>query len=179
MPEFPPTIIVVHPKERRSKCTVEPLRGRPGFAFWKFPQIGSEPLAGYVRLGLGSEPLTPSDCERGLLVLDGTWRLAARMEAPFVGLPVRSLLPWRTAYPRVSKLFHDPAQGLATIEALFAAFTQMGRPTIGVLDGYRWKDRFLGLNAEFLMATRDRRRPLRFRGLRTADYGERENYRQI
>ncbi len=150
MAEPPPTIIVVHPKERRSKCTVEPLRGRPGYVFWKFPEIGPGPLGGYVRLGLGGDLLTPADSGRGLLVLDGTWRLAERMEAPFVGLPVRSLLPWRTAYPRVSKLFHDPAQGLATIEALFAAFTQMGRPTTGLLDGYRWRDEFLELNSEFL-----------------------------
>jgi pre-rRNA-processing protein TSR3 len=150
MAEIPPTIIVVHPKERRSKCTVESLRGRPGFAFWKFPESGPEPLGGYVRLGLGGDLLTPADSGRGLLVLDGTWRLAERMEAPFVGLPVRSLLPWRTAYPRVSKLFNDPSQGLATIEALFAAFTQMGRPTSGLLNGYRWKDQFLQRNAEFL-----------------------------
>jgi pre-rRNA-processing protein TSR3 len=150
MAEIPPTIIVVHPKERRSKCTVEPLRGRPGFVFWKFPATGPEPLGGCVRLGLGGDLLTPADSGRGLLVLDGTWRLAERMEARFVGLPVRSLLPWRTAYPRVSKLFNDPSQGLATIEALFAAFTQMGRPTTGLLDRYRWKDQFLQRNAEFL-----------------------------
>lgn len=145
-----PTIIVIHPKERRSKCTVEPLRGRPGYVFWKFPETGPEPLTGYVRLGLGGELLSPADRERGLLVLDGTWRLAARMEDPFADLPVRSLLPWRTAYPRVSKLFDDPAEGLATIEALFAAFTQMGRSTTSLLEGYRWKSRFLDLNAEFL-----------------------------
>jgi pre-rRNA-processing protein TSR3 len=150
MAEIPPTVIVVHPKERRCKCTVEPLRGRPDFLFWKFPHLGHEPPDGYVRLGLGGALLTPADAGRGLLVLDGTWRLAARMEAPFVGLPVRSLLPWRTAYPRVSKLFNDPPQGLATIEALFAAFTQMGRPTTGLLDGYRWGRQFLERNAEIL-----------------------------
>jgi pre-rRNA-processing protein TSR3 len=155
MAEFPPTIIVVHPKERRSKCTVEPLRGRSDVVFWRFPQIGAEPLGGYVRLGLGGKVLTPADRERGLLVLDGTWRLAGRMEAPFAALPVRSLLPWRTAYPRVSKLFDDPAQGLATIEALFAAFLQMGRATTGLLEGYRWTDQFLELNAELLAGRRD------------------------
>ena len=128
----------------------EPLRDRPGFIFWKFPETGPEPLGGCVRLGLGGDLLTPADSGRGLLVLDGTWRLAARMEAPFVDVPVRSLLPWRTAYPRVSKLFNDPSQGLATIEALFAAFTQMGRPTTGLLGAYRWKDRFLELNADLL-----------------------------
>lgn len=150
MADFPPTVIVVHPRERRSKCTVEPLRGRPEFVFWRFPGTGPEPLDGYVRLGLGGELLGPSDMNRGLLVLDGTWRLAARMEPFFAELPVRSLLPWRTAYPRASKLFDDPAQGLSTIEALYAAFTQMGRPTAGLLEGYRWSQRFLDLNSPLL-----------------------------
>src|SRR3712207_2863851 len=119
---LPPTIIVVHPKERRSKCTVEPLRGRPGFVFWKFPQRGEEPLEGYVRLGLGGPVLSAADAPRGLLVLDGTWRLAGPMETQYADVPVRTLPPWVTAYPRVSKLFKDPHGGLATIEAVFAAY---------------------------------------------------------
>src|SRR5436190_5429400 len=115
---FPPTVIVVHPKERRSKCSVQPLRGRDGFVFWKYPRRGSESLDGYVRLGLGGPQLTPADAERGLLILDGTWRYAAAMERDYAELPVRSLGAWETAYPRTSKLFEDPAAGLATIEAL-------------------------------------------------------------
>ena len=47
MAEHPPTIIVVHPRERRQKCTVEPLRGRAGFVFWRFPETGPEPLEGH------------------------------------------------------------------------------------------------------------------------------------
>jgi pre-rRNA-processing protein TSR3 len=143
----PPTIIVVHPRERRSKCSVEPLRGRPGFIFWDYPQRGSESLEGYVRLGLGGELLTPADADRGLLVLDGTWKYAARMEAAYAELPVRSLGPWRTAYPRRSKLYADPLEGLATIEAIFAAYIQMGRDPSGLLDHYHWRDRFLAENA--------------------------------
>ncbi|MBX3443546.1 MAG: hypothetical protein KF774_14160 [Planctomyces sp.] len=147
MPVWPPTIIVVHPKERRSKCSVEPLRGREGFVFWKHPRRGTEPLGNYVRLGLGGPQLGPEDAERGLLILDGTWRWAAAMERDFAESPVRSLGDWRTAYPRVSKLFEDPTAGLATIEALFAAYAQLGRPTEGLLDDYAWRERFLELNA--------------------------------
>src|SRR5215211_5773062 len=114
-----PTIIVVHPKEKRRKCSVEPLRGRPGFAFWNWPNRGPEPLDGYVRLGLGGPELSPDDAGHGLLVLDGTWRLASRMEPDFADLTIRTLPPhWQTAYPRVSKLTEDPAAGLATIEAM-------------------------------------------------------------
>ena len=147
MPDYPPTIIVVHPRERRKKCTVEPLRGRAGFVFWKFPDTGPESLEGYVRLGLGGPELSRDDSSRGLLLLDGTWRLAAAMESRFADVPVRSLPPWQTAYPRASKLFADPAAGLATIEALFAAHHILGRDTAGLLDAYHWREEFLQINA--------------------------------
>ena len=148
----PPTIIVVHPKERRSKCTVEPLRGRDGFRFWKFPGRGPEPLHNYVRVGLGGPQLTLAQRDVGLLFLDATWRLADRMSADFRDLPICSLAPWQTAYPRTSKLFDDPSAGLATIEALYAAYVQTGRNTAGLLDEYRWRDDFLHRNAERLQS---------------------------
>lgn len=147
MADTPPTIIVVHPKERRSKCTVEPLRGREEFRFWKFPDRGPEPLAGYVRVGLGGPALGLAQRHTGLLFLDATWRLAERMEPAYHDLPVYSLFPWETAYPRTSKLFDDPAGGLATIEAVYAAYVQTGRSTTGLLDAYRWRDEFLLRNA--------------------------------
>jgi pre-rRNA-processing protein TSR3 len=147
---FPVTVIVVHPRERRSKCSVEPLRTYPEFRFWNFPRRGPEALDGYVRLGLGGEQLTAVDAQRGLLVLDGTWKYAGRMELDFDELPVRSLGPWLTAYPRRSKLYDDPAAGLATIEAVFAAYTQMGRDTTNLLASYRWREEFLTLNAALI-----------------------------
>lgn len=145
---FPPTIIVVHPKERRSKCSVAPLRGRPDFRFWTYPKKEAELLDGYVRLGIGGPELTADDAECGLLVLDGTWRWAADMEADYAELPVRSLPAIHTAYPRVSKLFDDPQNGLATIEAVFAAYQFMGRSVDGLLDEYYWADSFRELNAD-------------------------------
>lgn len=146
----PPTIIIVHPRERRSKCSVEPLRGRTDFIFWTYPERGSESLADYVRLGFGGPLLSSDDADRGLVLLDGTWRRAAVMERDFADLPVRSLPAWKTAYPRVSKTFDDPSEGLATIEALFAAWTILGRDTTGLLDHYRWAEQFLELNRDRL-----------------------------
>jgi pre-rRNA-processing protein TSR3 len=143
---FPPTIIVVHPRERASKCTVETLRGRDGFVFWTFPDMGPEPLDGYVRLGIGGPVLSADDADRGLLVLDGTWRLADRMEKFFRHLPLRTLPPIQTAYPRVSRLYPDPQSGLATIEALYAAYRTIKRPCDGLLDSYRWAAEFLERN---------------------------------
>jgi pre-rRNA-processing protein TSR3 len=143
----PPTIIVVHPKEKRSKCTVEPLRGREDFVFWTFPERGPQSLEGYVRLGLGGPQLSADDAASGLLVLDGTWRLAEKMEADFEDVPVRTLPAWETAYPRISKLFEDPLGGLATIEAVYAAHHILGRDVSGLLESYYWRDEFLARNS--------------------------------
>ena len=118
--------------------------------FWKYPKRGIEPLDGYVRLGLGGPQLTPADANQGLLILDGTWRYAAAMERDYADVPVRSLGVWQTAYPRTSKLFEDPAAGLATIEALVAAYVQMGRPIEGLLESYQWKAEFLERNAALI-----------------------------
>ena len=146
----PPTIIVVHGKERASKCTVHPLRGRAGFEFWKHPLRSIPPLGNYVRIGMGGQLLSKADAERGLLVLDGTWHLAGRMAFAVRDVPLRSLPDWKTAYPRKSKTRSDPAGGLATIEALFAAYTILERSTAGLLDGYFWADEFLRLNTDRL-----------------------------
>jgi len=146
MNEVPPTILVVHPREKRSKCTIEPLRNRPGFVFRKFPARGPEPLENYVRLGMNGPLLSAADASRGLLVLDGTWRLASRMEPHYASVPARSLPEWKTAYPRASKLFEDPSAGLATIEAVYLAYHLLGRDTTGLLDEYLWRDEFLQRN---------------------------------
>lgn len=144
--EFPVTIIVVHPKERRSKCSVEPLRPRSDFDFFTFPEQVTRPTDGYIRLGMGGAVLSEADADKGLFVLDGTWKLAARMEPTYADIEVRTLPEIQTAYPRVSKVFDDPMGGLATVEAVYAALKIMNRPVDGVLDDYYWKDDFLRLN---------------------------------
>lgn len=150
MTDHPPTIIVVHRRENRKKCSVEPLREDRRFVFWTYPDDGPEPLAGYVRLGIGGPILSDADRDCGLLVIDATWRLAERMDKKYSYLPVRSLPPCQTAYPRVSKVFDDPEAGLATIEAIYLANYLLGRDTTALLDDYRWRDDFLQKNAELL-----------------------------
>jgi pre-rRNA-processing protein TSR3 len=144
----PDTIIVVHPRERRAKCTVQPLRNRPGFLFYKHPRAPQQ-LAGYVRLGLGGPILSPADCESGLLVLDGTWRWVEPMERLMESVPVRSLPPLVTAYPRSSKVSDDPDGGLATIEAIYAAYRLLARDTTSLLDHYRWGNQFVDQNSQW------------------------------
>ena len=68
------------------------------------------------------------------------------MERHYLDMPVRTLPPIKTAYPRVSKLNHDPDGGLATIEAVYAALKLMNRPVEDLLDNYYWKQKFLELN---------------------------------
>ena len=148
MSQYPPTIIVVHPKERRSKCTAEPLRGKPGFIFCTYPEISTEPLDDYVQLGFDGPELNRADANRGLFILDGTWRLAEAMQEQFRHVPVRSLRKWKTAYPRVSKMFENPPGGLATIEAIYVAYHLLGRQTDSLLDEYHWSDEFLKLNGK-------------------------------
>ncbi len=143
---YPPTVIVRHPNENPRKCSVLPLRGRDDLIFLKHPVTARPPLEGYLRLSAEGPPLTADDAACGLLLLDGSWRWAGSMERDFVDVPPRSLSGYRTAYPRVSKLGTDPGNGLASVEALYAAYRILGRPTEGVLDHYRWAAEFLALN---------------------------------
>jgi pre-rRNA-processing protein TSR3 len=133
------------------------LRGREGFTFWNYPRRDSDALTNYVRLGMDGPLLGEADRERGLLVLDGTWRWAAVMERDYEDVPVRSLPAWETAYPRTSKMFDDPSAGLATIEAVYAACHILDRDTTGLLDEYHWADEFLRLNSEEEKGTADQR----------------------
>ena len=142
----PPTVIVRHPKENPRKCSVLPLRGRADVVVLGYPVRERPPLDGYVRLAAEGPPLSAADAEKGLLLLDGSWRWAAAMTRDFADVPPRSLSGWRTAYPRASKRGTDPDNGLASVEALYVAYRILGRPTDGLLDHYRWADEFLRLN---------------------------------
>ncbi len=144
--DYPPTVIVRYPKENPKKCSVLPLRGRPDVLFLSYPVHHRPALENYVRLAADGPELTAEDADRGIVLLDGSWRWADAMTRAFEDVPPRSLHGYRTAYPRVSKLGTDPDNGLASIEALFLAYHLLGRPTAGLLDHYRWADEFLRLN---------------------------------
>jgi pre-rRNA-processing protein TSR3 len=146
MPDYPPTIVVRSPKENPKKCSILPLKGREDMLFFHYPLTRAFDWSTYVRLAPDAPPLTIADADRGLLLIDGSWRWAATMNDDFLAAEPRSLQGFATAYPRVSKLGTDPQEGLATIEALFLAYRIFGRPTQGLLDHYRWADDFLRKN---------------------------------
>lgn len=152
---YPPTIIVRHNRENLKKCSLSGLEPRQDCRFYLYPHCVKEglgDLSNYCLLDFEGEPLSRADAHRGLVLLDGTWRYAAKMKAhiPGIGLlPKRSLpLDLKTAYPRRQEDCQDPERGLASVEALFAAYVLMGRDAYGLLDAYYWKDSFILKNKQ-------------------------------
>jgi pre-rRNA-processing protein TSR3 len=144
-------VIIRHPRERKSKCSLEPLRHRPDLRFFTARPGFTFDASGMVLLTLDAPTISAADHHLPLLILDSTWRLLPTLMAAVYGEPVlRSLPPTlKTAYPRVSKTYSDPTRGLASVEALYAARWLQGRPVDGLLDDYRWRDAFL---AQFPLA---------------------------
>ncbi|MCH9610647.1 MAG: hypothetical protein S4CHLAM81_06350 [Chlamydiales bacterium] len=90
--------------------------------------------------------LSKEDDNLGMFILDGTWKLATVMENNLPLPPIkRSLPPLTTAYPRRQ----EQEDGLATVEALFAAYVILGRNVDGLLDNYYWKRDFIMSNDLF------------------------------
>lgn len=139
-------VIIRHPKERRSKCSLTPLEGRKDLSFYKAREGWEFDATGYTVLGLGAPLLSPSDAGRPLLLLDSTWRLLPQLEAGLVGEGVRRSLPAvQTAYPRVSKIAEDPMGGLASVEALYLARLLLGERDDELLQDYYWRDGFIDI----------------------------------
>lgn len=140
----PEVVIIRHPKERLSKCSLQPLVGREGFTFYKGKEGFSFDATGYTLLALDAPVLSEKDAGRPLLLLDSTWRLLPQLEACVTGEPVKRTLPAvQTAYPRVSKIDRDPTQGLASVEALYLALKLIGHNDESLLNQYHWKTQFL------------------------------------
>lgn len=142
-----PVTILRHPKERLSKCSLEPLKGRPEITFIKASKGLKFDCTGYILLSIDAPELSPLDAGHPILLLDSTWRLLPDLEACLIGVPIRRSLPSsvKTAYPRISKIFSDPLQGLASVEALYLTKYILGENDIGLLDAYHWRDKFLNI----------------------------------
>lgn len=159
---YPPTIILRHKKENLKKCSLRGIEDRPDVRFYCYPSTVLPPVEGYILLDLDALPLSPADGNLGLFLLDATWRYADKM-LHFIQ-PIRDQLIPRsipshfvTAYPRRQDDCPDPERGLASIEALFVAYTLLGRDPSGLLDHYHWKEAFLKKNfpTSFLDAQSD------------------------
>lgn len=139
------TTVIRHQKERISKCSLRFLHGRPEMTFVRHRPGFRFDATGFTLLAVDAPGLTRADTGRPLLLLDSTWRWLPQLLACLDGEFVPRSIPGglATAYPRVSKVFEDPAAGLASIEALYVARAVLGDEDRSLLDGYRWKDVFL------------------------------------
>ncbi|MCK5944232.1 MAG: hypothetical protein KAI24_19755 [Planctomycetes bacterium] len=143
------TTVIRHPKERVSKCSLRFLHDRPEMTFLRGKPGFEFDATGFLLLAVDAPPLSTADAGHPLLLLDSTWRWLPQLEACVVGEPIRRSIPGglRTAYPRVSKVFDDPAAGLASIEALYVARKLLGDDDPDLLEGYHWKQEFLEIVA--------------------------------
>jgi len=145
-----PTIIWRHRKENLKKCSLRGLESRADMRFFRYPDQPLPDLSGYILLALDAPPLSEADAARGLFLIDATWRYAKVMakQLPDPETMAKRSLPshWRTAYPRKQEDCADPERGLASVEALFAAYRLLGRDCSGLLENYFWRENFLQLN---------------------------------
>ena len=146
------TIILRHRKENLKKCSLRGLESRPDFLFLTYPNDPLPDLSSFVILTLDAPLLSASDRHQGLFLVDATWRYAATMCEHLPQGQRRSLPRLKTAYPRYQTACPDPDSGLASIEALYAAYLLTGRDPSGLLDRYHWKDAFLKNNESFFAA---------------------------
>ena len=163
-------VVVQDYREKRQKCSLRPLEDHEDFKWIRLshpPRLPCGPLSS-VELGDGilltvdAPPLSIADrafvkgegraASAPIVILDSTWRRLEHLHSRLVVRPgaqlLRRSLPsgWCTAYPRVSKVFDDPEQGLASVEAIFVATAVLGEPRHDFLREYRWRDDFLRRN---------------------------------
>jgi pre-rRNA-processing protein TSR3 len=150
-----PTIIIRHRKENLAKCSLRGLEEKEEFLFLQYPACLKNEISfeGYSLLDMEGDLLDPS-IKSPFILLDGSWRYAEKMMRTIKGLEAckRVKLPasWATAYPRHQTLCPDPGRGLASIEALFAAFLMTKRNSDYLLDHYYWKDQFIEKNKSII-----------------------------
>lgn len=139
------TVILRHRRENLKKCSLTGLEGRDDLEFYTYPVDVLPDYSKYLLLKVGAPPLTVADRDRGLLLIDGTWRLAQIMEKQLPWQCEARSLPegCKTAYPRRQTDCPDPSSGLSSLEALYIAHQILGRSVEGLLDRYYWKEQFL------------------------------------
>jgi pre-rRNA-processing protein TSR3 len=143
-------LIVRDPKEAAHKCTLTPLRGTPGVRFVAYRPGARIDAGARLLLHPDGDELGPDDHGAPLLLVDSSWRKLPTVLAMIDGdLTPRRLPALRTAYPRAKPAI-DPGDGLASIEALYAALRLTGHDRPDLLAAYRWRDEYLSLNAEAL-----------------------------
>ncbi len=147
-------LILRDPRESAAKCSLTPIRDLPGVELVGYDGERRVNADGRIALDPEGELLTAADAGRDLFLIDSSWRRVEKLKRAVDGVLLPRRLPELvTAYPRKSKTFADPATGLASIEALFAATAILGQPRHELLDAYRWREEFLARNRSVLGIT--------------------------
>ncbi|MEE8468549.1 MAG: DUF367 domain-containing protein [Planctomycetota bacterium] len=145
----PEILILRDPRESPRKCSLTHLVGLPGVRLVVHHRERRLFAGGRILLSPDGLELGPQDAGPGLFLVDCSWRRVPTLLAAVDGEPIaRRLPPLVTAYPRRSRQFADPEQGLASVEALYAALVILGRPRPELLEGYRWREEFLAANPQ-------------------------------
>ena len=86
-------IVIRHPKERKSKCSLASLHNHHLITFYNAHKDFRFDATGYILLTLNSSPLTSQDSGHSFIILDSTWRLIPHLEDCIEGEPIRRSLP--------------------------------------------------------------------------------------
>lgn len=140
-------LIVRDPRESVKKCSLTPLRCLEGIRFVNYHPERRVSAGRRLLLHPDGPELKPDDAGLPLLLVDCAWRRVPQLLGTIDGELVHRRLPrLSTAYPRKSTIFEDPASGLASVEALYAALALLGDPRPQILREYRWREAFFALN---------------------------------
>ena len=146
-------LILRDPKEAAKKCSLAPLRGEEGLRFATYREDRVLEAGVRILLHPEGELLGPGDAGQPLLLIDCAWRRLPSLLRTVRGeLLPRRLPRLASAYPRKSRTFEDPGEGLASVEALYAALALTGRREPRLLRHYRFAERFLELNPSLAVA---------------------------
>jgi pre-rRNA-processing protein TSR3 len=140
-------LILRDPREAAKKCSLTPLRGTSGIQFVNYDPERRLDAGRRVFLSPQGELISERDRGLPLLLVDCAWRrVPALMKTVDGELLPRRLPPLVTAYPRKSIIFEDPGEGLASVEALYAALALLGEVHPELLAQYHWRAAFLAAN---------------------------------
>ena len=140
-------LILRDPREAAKKCSLTPLRGTPGIEIVSYDSSRRLDAGRRVFLSPEGEPISERDRGLPLLLIDCAWRKVPALLKTVDGeLLPRRLPPLATAYPRKSMVFEDPHEGLASVEALYAALALLGEVHPELLAQYHWREQFLAAN---------------------------------
>jgi len=136
--------IVRHPDENLAKCTLEPLRLRKELSFFQFTASLKVEATDAIVLSVDAPLISKAEAGRPLILLDGNWKHVPKLKSCLTGTSTyRSLPRVPTAYPRRNDEGLDPAEGLASVEALYLALKLLGHDDPSLLSHYYWREEFL------------------------------------